>query len=149
MIIARPFNHTGPRQTPAFAASSFARQIALAERGATEPVIRVGNLDARRDISDVRDVIRAYTALMAQGVPGTIYNIASGVGVPIRGLLDALVARARVDVRVETDPERLRPIDTPVIVGDSARLRRLTGWQPALSLDRTLDDLLDYWRTCP
>lgn len=149
VIVARAFNHTGPRQTPTFAAPSFARQIALAERRAAEPVIRVGNLDARRDISDVRDVVRAYAALMAHGSAGSVYNVASGVAVAMRALLEALIARARVDVRVETDHERLRPLDTPLVLGDATRLRRATAWHPEISLDRTLDDLLEYWRHAP
>lgn len=146
VVVARAFNHTGPRQTPAFVAPSMARQIALIERGVSEPVIRVGNLDARRDLSDVRDVVRAYVALMERGTASTVYNVASGQGRPIRSILDALVARARVAVRVETDPALLRPNDTPALVGDATRLRRDTGWAPQVSFDQMLDDLLGYWR---
>lgn len=147
VIVTRSFNHTGPRQTPAFVAPSMARQIALVERGTAEPTIRVGNLDARRDLTDVRDVVRAYEALMTSGVPGTIYNVASGQGRTIGSLLDALISRARVPVRVETDPGRLRAQDTPALVGDATRLCDATGWRPAISFDRMLDDLLEYWRS--
>jgi GDP-4-dehydro-6-deoxy-D-mannose reductase len=146
VIVTRPFNHTGPRQAPAFVAPSIARQIALIERGAADPVIRVGNLDAHRDLSDVRDVVRAYTALMERGTPGTIYNVASGTPRRIGAVLDALIARARVPVRTETDAARLRSEDTPMLVGDATRLRETTGWQPAIGFERMLDDLLDYWR---
>ena len=146
VIVTRSFNHTGPRQTPAFVAPSIARQIAQIERGEVEPVIRVGNLDAERDVLDVRDVVRAYAALMEGGAPGTIYNVASGVARPIRAVLDALVARARVPIRVETDPARMRPNDIPVLVGDSTRLQTATGWHPRISFEQTIDDLLAYWR---
>lgn len=146
VILTRPFNHIGPRQSPTFAAPGMARQIALIERGAIEPLIKVGNLDAERDLTDVRDTVRAYTLLMERGTPGTIYNVASGTGRTIRGVLDALVRRARVPVEIGLDPQRLRPQDTPVIVGDATRLCQTTGWAPAIPFDRTIDDLLDYWR---
>jgi GDP-4-dehydro-6-deoxy-D-mannose reductase len=149
VIVTRPFNHTGPRQTAAFAAPSFARQIASIERGEVEPVIRVGNLTARRDLLDVRDVVTAYTALMATGVPGTVYNVASGIARPIAAVLDGLIARARITVTVAPDAARMRPDDTPVMVGDASRLRNATGWAPAIPFERTLDDLLDYWRSAP
>ena len=146
VVVARAFNHTGPRQLPSFVAPSIARQIARIERGEDEPVLRVGNLDASRDLLDVRDVVRAYAALMAGGTSGTVYNVASGVARPIRDVLDALVRRARVPVRIETDPARLRPHDLAVLAGDSTRLRTETGWQPAISFEQTMDDLLEYWR---
>ena len=146
IVIARAFNHTGPRQTSAFVAPSLARQIASIEAGATEPVIRVGNIAAKRDISDVRDVVRAYAALMASGVSGTVYNVASGTARSIRSLLDALIARSKVPVHVETEPARMRPNDVAVLVGDSSRIERATGWRPTISFDQMLDDLLAYWR---
>jgi len=145
-IIARPFNHTGPGQSAAFAAPAFARQIALIERGRLEPVLRVGNLDARRDLSDVRDVVRAYVLLMDRATPGAIYNVGSGTGRTIRSVLDALVSRSRVPVRVEPGPERLRPSDVPSLVADTTRVREATGWKPEIPFERTLDDLLQYWR---
>jgi GDP-4-dehydro-6-deoxy-D-mannose reductase len=146
-IATRSFNHTGPRQKPAFVAPSMARQIALIERGAVEPVIRVGNLDARRDFTDVRDVVRAYAALLERGDAGTVYNVASGVGRSIRSLLDGLIARARVTVTVEADPARMRPHDVPDVVGDPTKLTNATGWTPAIPFEQTLDDLLEYWRS--
>ena len=147
VIVARAFNHTGPRQSPAFAAAGMARQVAQIERGDVPPVMRVGNLDAQRDLTDVRDTVRAYSLLLAGGVPGTIYNVASGVARPIRAILEALVARSRVPVRVEPDPALFRPNDTPLVVGDAQRLRNATGWAPRIGFDQMLDDLLDYWRT--
>jgi len=146
VIVARPFNHTGPRQLPAFVAPSIARQIALVEQGHAEPVIRVGNLDAQRDLSDVRDIVRAYEGLIERGTPGQIYNVGSGVGRSIRSVLEALVSRSRVPVRIESDPARLRPGDSPALVADSSRLRAATLWQPRVSFDEMLEDLLEYWR---
>lgn len=146
VVVTRSFNHTGPRQAPAFAAPSMARQIALIERGRADPVLRVGNLDTRRDLTDVRDVVRAYALLIRSGAPATIYNVASGAARPIRAVLEGLVARARVAVRIETDPARLRPVDVPALIGDPARLHAATGWHPVISFDRMLDDLLEYWR---
>jgi GDP-4-dehydro-6-deoxy-D-mannose reductase len=146
VIVTRSFNHTGPRQAPAFMASSIARQIARAEHGEIEPVLRVGNLDARRDLTDVRDVVRAYAALMADGTPGEVYNVASGVGRTVRFVLDTLVGLANVRMRVETDPARLRPSDNPVLIGDASKLRTLSGWEPRIPFDTMLEDLLAYWR---
>ena len=146
VVVARAFNHTGPHQPPSFVAPSMARQIALIEHGLAEPVLRVGNLDSRRDFTDVRDVVRAYAAIMALGETGEIYNVGSGTGRSIQSLLDALRSRCRVDVRAETDPVRLRPAETSALVADTARLRRQTGWQPEISFDSMLDHLLDFWR---
>jgi GDP-4-dehydro-6-deoxy-D-mannose reductase len=146
VIIARAFNHTGARQTPAFAAPSMARQIAMIETGRVDPVIRVGNLEAHRDLCDVRDVVRAYAALMERATPNTVYNVASGTARAIRSLLGSLVARSKVPVRIETDPARMRPSDVRFLAGDFSRLERTTGWRPQISFDQMLDDLLAYWR---
>jgi GDP-4-dehydro-6-deoxy-D-mannose reductase len=145
-ILARVFNHSGARQSPSFVAASMARQIALIERGALEPVIKVGNLDAQRDLTDVRDTVRAYAMLMDRGTPGTVYNVATGVARPTRVVLDTLLARAHVPVRIEVDPGRLRPNDIPVLVGDATRLRETTGWIPQIPFEQMLEDLLEYWR---
>jgi GDP-4-dehydro-6-deoxy-D-mannose reductase len=147
VIVTRSFNHTGPRQSAAFAAPNMARQIALIEAGVAEPVIKTGNLDAQRDITDVRDMARAYIALLRRGASSTLYNVSSGTTRVMRSVLDALVARARVKVRVETDPALMRPSDTPIVLGDPTRLHEATGWRPEISFDRTLDDLLNYWRS--
>jgi GDP-4-dehydro-6-deoxy-D-mannose reductase len=146
VIVTRSFNHLGPRQSAAFAAPSMARQIALMENGLVDPVIKVGNLDAQRDLTDVRDMVRAYVALMKEGTPSTVYNVSSGFARSMASVLDALVARARVTVRVEADPSLLRPNDTRVVLGDSTRLRAATGWRPQIPFEQTLDDLLNYWR---
>jgi GDP-4-dehydro-6-deoxy-D-mannose reductase len=146
VVVARAFNHTGPRQDPAFAAPSFARQIALIERGVIEPVIRTGNLDAERDFTDVRDVVRAYRLLMERGAPGRVYNVCSGVARSIRSVLDALIARSHTRVEIELDPEKLRPSDTPVLVGNPSRLMKETGWKVETTFDEMIGDLLEYWR---
>ncbi len=147
VVLMRAFNHIGPRQSQAFAIAGWARQIAYIERGGVDPVIRVGNLDTYRDLTDVRDTVRAYVLLMERGVPGTIYNVASGVARLMRAVLDALVARSRVPVEIGLDSARLRPNDLPILVGDSTRLRVATDWAPLIDFDRMLDDILEYWRT--
>jgi GDP-4-dehydro-6-deoxy-D-mannose reductase len=146
VVAVRPFNHIGPRQQPTFAASSFARQIALAEAGRLAPVLKVGNLDARRDLTDVRDTVRAYRLLARHGRPGLPYNVCSGHAPSMGEVLERLRVLARIPIAVEVDPALLRPSDNPIIVGDARRLREETGWQPAIPLDRTLRDLLDHWR---
>jgi GDP-4-dehydro-6-deoxy-D-mannose reductase len=147
VTIARAFNHMGPRQDPFFAASGFARRIADIEAGRWEPEIAVGNLDARRDLTDVRDTVRAYRLIVEQGITGRSYNVCSGRAITIRELLDRLLARARVPIRVRIDPTRLRPNDVSLLLGDPTRIQTELGWLPEIPLDRTLDDLLDDWRT--
>ena len=146
VCVARSFNHTGPRQTPAFLAPSVARQIALIERGSVEPVIKVGNLDPRRDVLDVRDAVRAYAAMMQKAPSGAVYNVASGVGRPVRTIVEALVSKSRVPIRIAQDPARMRASDVPVLVGDPRKLQQATGWQPEIEFDRMITDLLEYWR---
>ncbi len=145
VIIARPFNHIGPGQSDRFAPPNFAKQIAEIEAGAP-PTITIGNLDTRRDFTDVRDVVNAYVAIMARGAAGRTYNVCSGVATPIRAILDELVAMAKVAVTLETDATRLRPNDVPFMAGSAARLTAETGWRPLLSLHQTLTDTLDDWR---
>jgi len=147
VVVTRSFNHTGPRQSAAFAAPNMARQIALIESGAVEPVIKVGNLDAQRDFTDVRDVARAYVSLLNHGTPCGVYNICSGTTRMMRSVLDALAARSRVEVLIEPDPALMRPSDTPVLLGDSTKLRKASGWHPLIPFEQTLDDLLQYWRS--
>jgi GDP-4-dehydro-6-deoxy-D-mannose reductase len=146
VVRLRPFSHVGPGQSDRFVLSSFARQIAEAELGRIEPVILTGNLDARRDFLDVRDVVRAYQLAAEHGEAGAVYNLASGEAHRIGDLLDRLIALARVPLTVEQDPARLRPSDIPILVGDSSRFRDLTGWQPAIPIETSLADILDDWR---
>jgi GDP-4-dehydro-6-deoxy-D-mannose reductase len=145
-VRVRAFNHTGPRQTVEFVASRFARQIAEIEAGLKPPVLTVGNLDAVRDFTDVRDVVRAYFLAATKGQPGEVYNVGSGQGRRIEELLAMLVGSSRVPVQVREDPALLRPLDVPTLVCDATKLQQHTGWEPQLPLERTLSDLLDYWR---
>jgi GDP-4-dehydro-6-deoxy-D-mannose reductase len=146
VVLTRTFHHTGPGRGEAFAESSFARQIAEIESGLRPAVIEVGNLDAVRDFSDVRDVVRAYLMLLEKGEPGQAYNVCSGRGLSIREILDLLLASSSARVEVRLDRERLRPADVPAQVGDPSRLRAATGWQPRFTLAETLRDLLADWR---
>ncbi len=146
VLIARAFNHFGPRQDPWFVGSGFARRIADIEVGRWEPEIAVGNLDARRDLTDVRDTVKAYRQILERGTPGRIYNVCSGRAMVIRELLDQLLSRARVPIRIKVDPARYRPNDQPLIIGDPTRIRDELGWAPEIPLDQTFDDLLAFWR---
>lgn len=145
-VRTRGFNHTGPRRGDVFVTSNFARQVARIELGLNEPVIRVGNLDAVRDFTDVRDMVRGYWLAVTKARPGEVYNIATGDGLTIREMLDKLVSMAEVEVRVETDPDRLRPSDVEILIGDSSKFREDTGWEPQIPFEKTLRDTLDYWR---
>lgn len=147
VVVTRAFNHTGPRRGDVFAESNFAKQIAMIEKGQQEPVIRVGNLDAARDYSDVRDIVRAYWLALEKGQPGEVYNIASGESVRIGDLLDCLLSFAKVKgIKVERDAARMRPSDVPFLKGDSTKFRQLTGWKPEIPFENTLNDLQGYWR---
>jgi GDP-4-dehydro-6-deoxy-D-mannose reductase len=146
VVLARPFNHTGPRQEPVFAVPSFARQVARIEAGLEPPVIRVGNLDSRRDLTDVRDVATAYVRIVAAGRPGRPYNVCSGRAWRIGDLLEELIHLARVPITVEVDPGRLRPNDVPVLQGSATRIRTELGWKPEITIEQTILDTLDYWR---
>ncbi len=145
-IRTRGFNHTGPRRGEVFVVSNFARQIALIEAGSRDPVIRVGNLEAERDFTDVRDVVRAYWLVLEHGEPGDVYNIASGRAWKIRDVLDLLLSLSDVDIRVEVDPERLRPSDVELLLGDASKLHTTTGWEPVIPFEQTARETLDYWR---
>jgi GDP-4-dehydro-6-deoxy-D-mannose reductase len=145
-LIARAFNHVGPRQSPAFVAPSVAQQIAEIEAGRKAPVLAMGNLSAERDIMDVRDTVRAYRAMMRHAAPGVPYNVCSGIPTAIHSLVDLFVSKARVQVTIERDPSRFRPNDTPLILGDRSRIKHDTGWEPEIPLEQTVDDLLSYWR---
>jgi GDP-4-dehydro-6-deoxy-D-mannose reductase len=146
VVRVRPFNHIGPRQSDQFVAPAFARQIAEAELGLREAVIHVGNLSSQRDFTDVRDVVRAYYLILTKGQAGEVYNIGSGVPRLISDLLDTLLKWSKLDIRVEQDPSRLRPSDVPIIYCDPGKLKACTGWQPTISFEQSLCDVLEYWR---
>jgi GDP-4-dehydro-6-deoxy-D-mannose reductase len=146
IVRTRGFNHTGPRRGEVFVSSNFAKQVARIEAGLQRPVLEVGNLDAVRDFTDVRDIVRGYWLAARGGTPGEVYNLASGRGIAIRELVDRLCALSGVAIEIRVDPARLRPSDVEVLIGDSAKFRAETGWEPEIPLERTLADLLDYWR---
>ena len=145
-VMIRAFNHVGPGQRPGFVIPDFCRQIVQIERGEREPVIQVGNLAAKRDFTDVRDVVRAYSLLGTHGQAGAVYNVGSGTAVAVHDILDKLLALAKVKISVEVDKARFRPVDLPEIAADNSRLTRETGWRPEIPLDVTLRDALDEWR---
>src|ERR1700730_12784164 len=146
IVRTRAFNHTGPRRGDVFAESTFAKQLAEVEAGIRPPVIKVGNLSAVRDFSDVRDIVRAYWMALDQRKAGEVYNISTGEGFSIQQVLDMLREVSGASIRVEQDPQRMRPSDVPVLIGDSSKFRKATGWQPEIPFRQTLRDLLDYWR---
>ena len=147
LIMTRSFNHIGPRQTERFVVSSFCSQVAKIEKGLQEPVIRVGNLTAKRDFTDVRDVVHAYTLLAQYGKAGETYNVGQGKAIAIQDILRLILSRAKTNIDIFVDPERLRPVDVPIIEADITKISRDTGWKPEIPLETTIDDVLDYWRS--
>ena len=145
VIRTRGFNHTGPRRGEVFVTSNFAKQLAYIRAGKAEPVIHVGNLNAVRDFTDVRDMVRAYWLAVTKAKPGEVYNIATGEGITIQELLDRLIDLAGVEVEVRPDPARMRPSDVEILVGDSSKFQEDTGWKPEIPFDQTLKDTIDYW----
>lgn len=146
IVITRGFNHTGPRRGPSFVTSNFAKQIIEIERGAREKVIWVGNLDAERDWTDVRDMVFAYALAVEKCPSGRAFNISSGISRRVRDLLELLLSLSGVEASVKEDPTRQRPSDVPRLEGDSGPFRKQTGWKPRIPWEQTLRDLLDYWR---
>ncbi|HUW08427.1 MAG TPA: GDP-mannose 4,6-dehydratase [Anaerolineae bacterium] len=146
VVVVRPFNHVGPRQSLGFVAPDFARQVAQAEAGLRDPVIEVGNLDVSRDFSDVRDIVHGYYLAITEGQPGEVYNLGSERACSIRDLLDILVSNSGVRMEVKEDAARMRPAGVPVVVSDCSKFRELTGWRTTIPFDDSLADVLDYWR---
>jgi GDP-4-dehydro-6-deoxy-D-mannose reductase len=146
IVISRAFPHTGPGQSPDFVCSDWARQIVQIENGTRAPDIRVGNIDVFRDFCDVRDVVQAYVRLLEEGGRGEVYNISSGTAIALRRILDELLSLAGASVDVRVDPQKLRKTDIVHLQGDNSKLRETTGWEPAIPLERTLADLLEFWR---
>ena len=146
IIRVRPFNHIGPRQSPEFVCSSFAKQIAEIEKGLKEPIIKVGNLEAKRDFTDVRDIVMAYWLAMQNGETGEVYNICSGKTFSIEGLLNKALSLCEKNIRVKQDLKRLRPSDVPLLMGDFTKFTKKTGWEPEIPFKKTLKDILNYWR---
>ncbi len=145
-VRTRGFNHEGPRRGEVFVTSAFAKQVAAVEAGLQEPVIKVGNLTAKRDFTDVRDMVRGYWLALEKGEPGEVYNLASGQCITMQELLDKLLAMSKVKVTVEQDPARMRPSDVEILLGDYSKFHAATGWKPEIPLEKTLEDTLIYWR---
>ena len=146
IIRTRTFNHTGPRRGEVFVTSNFAKQIAEIELGIREPILYVGNLEAKRDFTDVRDIVRAYWLAVKKGEPGEVYNIASGKAIAIGEIVDLLLTLTRNKIKIKQDPDRMRPSDAPILIGDYYKFQRKTGWKPSIPFNQTVEDLLNYWR---
>lgn len=146
VIRIRAFNHTGPRRAPVYALSNFAKQIAEIEKGTRERKVHVGNLSAIRDYTDVRDVVRGYEMAIEHCEPGDVYNLCSSKGYSIGNLLKVLIGLSNCQIDIVQDKERMRPVDLPIIVGDNSKLIRVTSWSPEIDIERTLEELLNYWR---
>jgi GDP-4-dehydro-6-deoxy-D-mannose reductase len=146
VVRTRGFNHTGPRRGEVFICSNFAKQIVEIEKKKRKPVMFVGNLEAKRDFTDVRDMARAYWLSLEKGEDGEVYNLGTGKTYSIKEVLDMLLSMSRVEVKVDIDPHRLRPSDVPVLLSDSSKFRQLTGWKPQIPFSQSLKDLLEYWR---
>lgn len=147
IVRVRPFNHTGPGQSPSFVIPAFAKQIAQIEKEQKEPVISVGSLDAKRDFTDVRDIVKGYMLLSEEGISGEVYNIGSGKSYSIKNMLDKLLSLSNKKITIKEDPEKIRPVETPNIYCDYSKLKSLTGWVPEIPIEKTLQDTLDYWRS--
>lgn len=146
VVVTRAFMHIGPGQPASFATADWARQIALAEMGENEPVVSTGNLEIRREFGDVRDVVKAYIAVLEKGEPGDAYNVATGEAHALGTVLGILLEMAETELEVVVDPQKLRPVDFPVLFGSAAKLERLTGWKPEYRIEDTLRAVLDHWR---
>lgn len=147
IVRVRPFNHTGPAQSPSFVVPSFAKRIAEIEKGQCEPTLSVGNLAAKRDFTDVRDIIKGYALLMEKGISGEVYNIGSGMSYAISDLLKRLLALSKKEIIIVEEESKMRPIDVADVYCDFTKLNSLTGWKPEIGIDKTLQDTLDYWRS--
>ena len=151
IMMVRAFNHIGPNQAPLFVVADFCKQVAEIEKGLREPVINVGNLSAKRDFTDVRDVVKAYGLLVREGKRGETYNVGTGHAIAISDILDKILSLSDKEIEVKVDPNRLRPVDVPIIEPDITKIHECTGWMPKISLEATLTETLDYWRKkeCP
>jgi GDP-4-dehydro-6-deoxy-D-mannose reductase len=145
VYIARAFSHSGPGQKTVGVLSDWAFQVAKIDLGLAPPNLKVGNIDAKRDYTDVRDVVRAYVDIIEKGNPGTPYNVCSGVGYTLSDLLEKYRVLSKKEIQIETDISRMRPVDIPILTGSNEKLRQDTGWQPEIGIDKTLEDSLKYW----
>jgi len=146
IVISRSFPHIGPGQQPIFVTSDFAKQIAEIELKNKDPLMKVGNLEAKRDFTDVRDIVEAYFLALEKGISGETYNIGSGKSYSIKEVLEVFLSLSEAKIKVEQDPDKLRPSDIPVLQGDNSKFKERTGWEPKIKIKTTLKDVLDYWR---
>lgn len=146
IVRTRAFNHTGPRRGEVFVSSNFSKQVAEIEKGKKPPVIHVGNLTARRDFTDVRDMVKGYWLSLEKGEPGDVYNLGSGKDYTVQAIIDLLLEMTHLDIKIQEDPERMRPSDVQILLADRSKFSELTGWEPEIPFEKTLQDLLDYWR---
>jgi len=147
IVITRAFNHTGPRRGEAFVTSNFSKQIAEIEKGIKKPEISVGNLEAKRDFTDVRDIVKGYWLAINKCEYGEVYNLCSGKARSIKDVLDLLISLSKVKkIKIVQDPSRMRPSDVPILQGDFTKFHERTGWKPEIPFEKTMKDLLDYWR---
>ena len=146
LVMTRSFNHIGPGQSPQFVVADFCSQVVKIEKGLQEPVIRVGNLSAKRDFTDVRDVVRAYCMLALYGRRGETYNVGSGHAIAVDEILKVILLQTGTEIKVEVDPDKLRPVDVPIIEADISKIYRDTGWKRMITLEQTISDILDDWR---
>jgi GDP-4-dehydro-6-deoxy-D-mannose reductase len=149
IIRTRGYNHTGPRRGPVFICSDFAHQITDIEKGQRKSVMKVGNLDAIRDFTDVRDMVKGYWLAVTKCREGDVYNICSNNSFSMREILNKLLTMTDVEIKLEVDESRMRPSDVPVLRGDYSKFHECTGWSPKIDFDQTLSDLLEYWRSDP
>ncbi len=145
-VVTRGFNHTGPRRGDVFVTSSFAKQIAEIEKGILPPVLYVGDLSSKRDWTDVRDMVRAYWLALEKGKPGEVYNVGAGNARTVKEMLDILLSRSTVSLDIKQDPSRMRPSDVKILWSDCSKFAEQTGWTPSIPFEKTMGDLLDYWR---
>lgn len=146
LVMVRAFNHIGPGQASMFVVSDFCKQVAEIEKGLRIPVMSVGNLAAKRDFTDVRDVVKAYVKLIQMGEKGETYNVGRGKAVAIQDILDMIVSKSSRQIQVEINPAKIRPVDVPIIEADITKVNNVTGWTPEISLEQTIQETLDYWR---
>jgi GDP-4-dehydro-6-deoxy-D-mannose reductase len=146
IMMVRAFNHIGPNQTPTFVVADFCKQVADIEKGLAEPIIYVGNLSAKRDFTDVRDVVRAYGLLVQGGVSGETYNVGTGHAIAIQEILDMIISMSSAKISVRVDENKLRPVDVPIIEPDITKIKNTVGWTPRIKLETTLQETLNYWR---
>lgn len=146
IVRVRPFNHIGPRQSPSFVVASFAKKIAEIEKGRLDPVLKVGNLSAKRDFTDVRDTTEAYVRILVKGEPGEVYNVGSGRSIQIKALVDKLLSLSTKEIKVQEDQSLFRPVDVPDLVCDNTKVKQAAGWEPKIPIEQTLHETLDYWR---